>query len=117
MNPNVAVVTTFMCHPDEDEAMRRGLEGANFFGYSLAHYYVFGRHQPGRTDVWAEYQERRARARATTPRPCEAAREHGDRLGAKVVEDGVVRPARRDRHARTRCATTCAATRSAASTR
>ena len=42
------------------DALRRGLEGANFFGYSLAHYYVFGRHQPGVTDVWAEYQQRRA---------------------------------------------------------
>ena len=46
VNANVACVTTFMCHDDEDEALRRGLEGANFFGYSLAHYYVFGRHQP-----------------------------------------------------------------------
>ena len=47
VNPNIACVTTFMCHDDEDDALRRGLEGANFFGYSLAHYYVFGRHQPG----------------------------------------------------------------------
>jgi alkanesulfonate monooxygenase SsuD/methylene tetrahydromethanopterin reductase-like flavin-dependent oxidoreductase (luciferase family) len=62
INPNVACVTTFMCHPDEDEAIARGLEGANFFGYSLAHYYVFGRHGPGRTDVWAEYEARRKEA-------------------------------------------------------
>jgi hypothetical protein len=40
--------------------MRRGLEGANFFGYSLAHYYVFGRHRPGVTDVWEEFPARRA---------------------------------------------------------
>src|SRR6266513_6249574 len=39
VNPNVACVTTFMCAPTEDEAIRRGLEGSNFFGYSLAHYY------------------------------------------------------------------------------
>ena len=31
---------------DEDEALARGLEGANFFGYSLAHFYVFGDHVP-----------------------------------------------------------------------
>ncbi|MGH9026345.1 MAG: LLM class flavin-dependent oxidoreductase [Acidimicrobiia bacterium] len=62
VNANVACVTTFMCHPDEDEAIARGLEGANFFGYSLAHYYVFGRHSPGRTDVWAEYEHRRREA-------------------------------------------------------
>src|SRR3954471_11603302 len=62
VNPNVACVTTFMCHDDEQEALRRGLEGANFFGYSLAHYYVFGRHRPGVTDVWAEDQRDRAQA-------------------------------------------------------
>ena len=74
VNPNVACVTTFMCHENEDEAMRRGLEGANFFGYSLAHYYVFGVHRPGETDVWEEYQQHARRARATPrkrskPRP------------------------------------------------
>ena len=49
-----------MMHHDEDEAIRRGTEGANFFGYSLGHFYVFGEHQPGKTDVWAQYVERRA---------------------------------------------------------
>src|SRR5207248_5280290 len=78
VNANVAAVTTFMCHDDEDEALRRGLEGANFFGYSLAHYYVFGRHQPGHTDVWAEYRERRSE-KGCAPEAVEAAAEHGDR--------------------------------------
>jgi hypothetical protein len=62
VNANLACVTTFMCHADEAEAIRRGAEGTNFFGYSLAHYYVFGRHRPGVTDVWAEYQRRRGEA-------------------------------------------------------
>ena len=39
--------------------MRRGAEGSNFLGYSLGHYYVFGRHRPATTDLWAEYRERR----------------------------------------------------------
>ncbi len=60
VNPQVACVTPMMVHHDEDEAIRRGVEGANFFGYSLGHYYVFGTHRPGRTNVWAEYTERRA---------------------------------------------------------
>jgi len=51
-----------MCHPSESEAIARGAECTNFFGYSLAHYYVFCRHQPGVTDVWAEYQRDRAQA-------------------------------------------------------
>src|SRR5439155_2971775 len=59
----------------------------NFFGYSLAHYYVFGRHQPGHTDVWAEYRERRSE-KGYAPEAVEAAAEHGDRLGAKIVQEG-----------------------------
>ena len=87
VNANVACVTPFMCHRDEDEALARGLEGGNFFGYSLAHYYLFGRHQPGRTDVWGEYQARRA-AEGYDPAAVAAAGAHGDRLGAKVVQGG-----------------------------
>jgi hypothetical protein len=60
VNPQVACVTPMMVHRDEEEAIRRGVEGANFFGYSLGHYYLFGTHRPGRTDVWREYVERRA---------------------------------------------------------
>jgi alkanesulfonate monooxygenase SsuD/methylene tetrahydromethanopterin reductase-like flavin-dependent oxidoreductase (luciferase family) len=56
VNPNIAMVTGFMCHEDSDEAIRRGLEGFQFFGYALAHYYMFGGHVPGRTDVWATFQ-------------------------------------------------------------
>ena len=86
VNPNLACVTTFMCHPDEDEAVRRGLEGANFFGYSLAHYYVFGRHRPGVTDVWSEFAERRGE-HGYDPEAVAAASGATDRLGAKVVTD------------------------------
>jgi alkanesulfonate monooxygenase SsuD/methylene tetrahydromethanopterin reductase-like flavin-dependent oxidoreductase (luciferase family) len=88
VNANLACVTTFMCHPDEDTAIARGLDGANFFGYSLAHYYVFGRHAPGRTDVWAEY-ERRRREHGYDPAAVAAAAEPGERLGAKVVDAGL----------------------------
>ena len=76
---------TFMCHDDEDEALRRGLEGANFFGYSLAHYYVFGRHQPGAHRRVGRVPAARAPSTATTPKRSIAAAENEDRLGAKVV--------------------------------
>ncbi len=59
VNPNVAVVVPFMCHADEQTAIDRGIDGAHFFGYSLAHYYVFGEHQPGRTNLWEEFQRDR----------------------------------------------------------
>ncbi|HYC00941.1 MAG TPA: LLM class flavin-dependent oxidoreductase [Candidatus Limnocylindrales bacterium] len=88
VNAGVACVSPFLCHRDEDEAMRRGLEGANFFGYSLAHYYVFGRHEPGRTDVWAEYQKRRG-DRGYDPEAVRLAAANAGRLGAKAVESGV----------------------------
>jgi alkanesulfonate monooxygenase SsuD/methylene tetrahydromethanopterin reductase-like flavin-dependent oxidoreductase (luciferase family) len=81
VNPNVACVTTFMCAPTEEQAIAKGLEGANFFGYSLAHFYVFGEHKPGVTDVWAEYQERRDQHGYSVN--TEAL--EGERLGAKIA--------------------------------
>src|SRR3954453_19557755 len=59
VNPRFAVVLPMMCARDEAEAIERGIDGAHFFGYSLAHYYVFGEHRPGRTNIWEEFQQRR----------------------------------------------------------
>src|SRR5437762_5984155 len=55
VNPNFAVVLPMMCHRDEQTAIDRGIDGAHFFGYSLAHYYVFGEHRPAATNVWEEF--------------------------------------------------------------
>jgi hypothetical protein len=59
VNPNVAVVLPMMLDEDEATAIERGIDGAHFFGYSLAHYYGMGRHRPGRTNVWEEFLENR----------------------------------------------------------
>ena len=59
VTPHVAVVLPFMCHQDEQTAIDRGIDGAHFFGYSLAHYYVFGQHHPGITNIWDEFLARR----------------------------------------------------------
>jgi alkanesulfonate monooxygenase SsuD/methylene tetrahydromethanopterin reductase-like flavin-dependent oxidoreductase (luciferase family)/putative sterol carrier protein len=59
VNPQVACVLPMMCAPDEAQAIERGIDGAHFFGYSLAHYYVFGDHRPGRTNIYEEFLERR----------------------------------------------------------
>jgi hypothetical protein len=56
----VAVVLPLMCHQDEATAIERGIDGAHFFGFSLAYYYAFGEHRPGRSNVWQEFQNRRA---------------------------------------------------------
>jgi alkanesulfonate monooxygenase SsuD/methylene tetrahydromethanopterin reductase-like flavin-dependent oxidoreductase (luciferase family) len=55
VNPAVAVVLPMMMHEDEATAIDRGIDGAHFFGYSLAHYYGLGQHEPGRTVVWDEF--------------------------------------------------------------
>src|SRR5215210_5067891 len=60
INPSVAVVLPMMCHREEEAAIERGIDGAHFFGYSLAHYYAFGEHHPGRTDIWEEFERNRA---------------------------------------------------------
>ena len=60
VNPELASCLPMMCHEDEAEALNRGLEGANFFGYSLGHYHAFGDHKPGVTNVWEEFQAKRA---------------------------------------------------------
>ena len=57
VNPNIAMVTGFMCHEDADTAVERGLEGFKFFGFALAHYYLGGTHVPGRLSVWEEFKK------------------------------------------------------------
>jgi alkanesulfonate monooxygenase SsuD/methylene tetrahydromethanopterin reductase-like flavin-dependent oxidoreductase (luciferase family)/putative sterol carrier protein len=59
VNPNFAVVLPFMCHEDEETAIERGVDGAHFFGYSLAYYYGFGDHVPGQSNVWDHFSEHR----------------------------------------------------------
>jgi alkanesulfonate monooxygenase SsuD/methylene tetrahydromethanopterin reductase-like flavin-dependent oxidoreductase (luciferase family) len=59
VNANIAMVTGFSCHEDEAEARRRGEDGFRFFGYGLAHHYIFGTHKPGRTDIWKSFEKAR----------------------------------------------------------
>jgi alkanesulfonate monooxygenase SsuD/methylene tetrahydromethanopterin reductase-like flavin-dependent oxidoreductase (luciferase family) len=85
VNPNFAVVVPMMCHPDEATAIERGIDGAHFFGYSLAHYYVFGDHHPGRTSIWEEFQRNRSERgfarEIVTPEQAP--------LGVKIMQEGL----------------------------
>jgi alkanesulfonate monooxygenase SsuD/methylene tetrahydromethanopterin reductase-like flavin-dependent oxidoreductase (luciferase family) len=58
VNANIAMVSSFSLHQDRAEAIRRGHEGFEFFGYALnalvAHDTV-----PGRTNLWGEYLAQR----------------------------------------------------------
>jgi alkanesulfonate monooxygenase SsuD/methylene tetrahydromethanopterin reductase-like flavin-dependent oxidoreductase (luciferase family) len=56
VNPNIAMVSSFSCHPDETEALRRGTDGFRFFQFALLHFYGFGKHKPGRTNIWERYE-------------------------------------------------------------
>ena len=60
INANICMVSGFSVHQDAAEALRRGLDGFRFFGYALGHFYVFGTHKPGRTDIWSRYEQARA---------------------------------------------------------
>jgi alkanesulfonate monooxygenase SsuD/methylene tetrahydromethanopterin reductase-like flavin-dependent oxidoreductase (luciferase family) len=55
VNPNIAMVTGFSCHRDADEARRRGIDGFRFFQFALGHHYAFGKHKPGRTNIWNKF--------------------------------------------------------------
>jgi alkanesulfonate monooxygenase SsuD/methylene tetrahydromethanopterin reductase-like flavin-dependent oxidoreductase (luciferase family) len=57
VNPNIAMVTSFSCHPDAEEAFRRGNDGFRFFQFALGHHYSFGMHKPGRTNIWEMYEQ------------------------------------------------------------
>lgn len=57
VNPNIAMVTSFSIHNDHDEAVRRGMDGFRFFQFALGHYYAFGNHKAGRTNIWEHYQK------------------------------------------------------------
>jgi alkanesulfonate monooxygenase SsuD/methylene tetrahydromethanopterin reductase-like flavin-dependent oxidoreductase (luciferase family) len=85
VNPNLAVVIPMFCHRDEEQAIERGLDGGHFFGYSLAHYYVFGNHFPGRTNVWDEFEERRSLFGFDR----QVASQTGQPLGAQLMEQGL----------------------------
>jgi hypothetical protein len=58
VNANLAMVSSFSVHHDRAEALRRGLEGFEFFGYAInalvAHDTV-----PGRSTLWRDYMRER----------------------------------------------------------
>jgi alkanesulfonate monooxygenase SsuD/methylene tetrahydromethanopterin reductase-like flavin-dependent oxidoreductase (luciferase family) len=61
VNANLAMVSNFSLHKDRDEAIRRGQEGFEFFGYAVnalvAHDAI-----PGRSSLFADFQASRAKS-------------------------------------------------------
>ncbi len=85
VNPQVACVLPLLCHRDEETAIARGLDGAHFFGYALAHYYVFGAHTPGRTSIWEEFHANRSAFGFDR----QTAAQTGVELGAQLLQEGL----------------------------
>ncbi len=55
VNANIAMVSSFSLHHDRGEAIRRGQEGFEFFGYALQAL-VARDTVPGRTRLWQDFQ-------------------------------------------------------------
>ncbi|MFN0146865.1 MAG: LLM class flavin-dependent oxidoreductase [Dehalococcoidia bacterium] len=78
-NPNIAVVSGFMCAPTDEEAIRRA-EGWTFFQFSLQFYNSHGPVAPGTVNIWDEYQAWRE-----TPKGQEALRKGGGLIGSPAT--------------------------------
>ena len=85
VNANLAVVLPMMCHEDEQTAIDRGIDGAHFFGYSLAHFFGMTPHSPGVTNIWEEFLERREETGFSR----EVIRAHEKPLAVKIMEEGL----------------------------
>jgi alkanesulfonate monooxygenase SsuD/methylene tetrahydromethanopterin reductase-like flavin-dependent oxidoreductase (luciferase family) len=55
-NPNIAVVSQFMCADTDEEALRKA-DGASFFQFALLFYNRHGPVVPGSISLWDEYQK------------------------------------------------------------
>jgi alkanesulfonate monooxygenase SsuD/methylene tetrahydromethanopterin reductase-like flavin-dependent oxidoreductase (luciferase family) len=61
INPNIALVSMFMCAPTDEEA-RAMADGATFFQFCLRYYNTAARKRPGpgEVDMWTEYTKWKA---------------------------------------------------------
>ena len=60
INPALGVLSSLMCCDSDEEAMAKGVEGTQFFSYSLAYYYApmtgpF--HQPGKMNIYRKFKD------------------------------------------------------------
>jgi alkanesulfonate monooxygenase SsuD/methylene tetrahydromethanopterin reductase-like flavin-dependent oxidoreductase (luciferase family) len=85
VNPQIALTIPMLVHEDEQTAIDRGLDGAHFFGYSLAHYYIFGQQRPAHTDIHAEFHRNRALFGFSR----DVAAQTGGPLGATMMQRGL----------------------------
>ena len=75
-NPNIAVVSQFMCAPTDDEA-RAMADGSSFFQFALS-FYNKGAIVPGTVSLWDEYQ-------AWKQTPAGQAQQHAGLIGSPAT--------------------------------
>jgi alkanesulfonate monooxygenase SsuD/methylene tetrahydromethanopterin reductase-like flavin-dependent oxidoreductase (luciferase family) len=64
INANIAVVSGFGCARTREHAIMRFAPGLEFYDAALAHFYRFGRHRPGQTNLSAQLKRARPFLRA-----------------------------------------------------
>jgi alkanesulfonate monooxygenase SsuD/methylene tetrahydromethanopterin reductase-like flavin-dependent oxidoreductase (luciferase family) len=67
INPALAVLSTFMMGPTDEEALRRSANGPGFFAYSLGYYYnpaTGGKHPVGAANIYRSYRDNSSEAAA-----------------------------------------------------
>jgi alkanesulfonate monooxygenase SsuD/methylene tetrahydromethanopterin reductase-like flavin-dependent oxidoreductase (luciferase family) len=60
INPALAVLSSLMCCKTDEEAIAKGVEGTQFFSYSLGYYYspmTGPHHQPGKVNVYKRFKD------------------------------------------------------------
>ena len=60
INPALAVLSSLMCCPSDEEAIAKGVEGTQFFSYSLGYYYsplTGPQHKPGKVNVYRRFKD------------------------------------------------------------
>jgi alkanesulfonate monooxygenase SsuD/methylene tetrahydromethanopterin reductase-like flavin-dependent oxidoreductase (luciferase family) len=85
-NPNLAVTSGFMVHKDENVARERGLQGFNFFVYSLNFHFITGAYRVGKTSIWDEFRKNDPSESARQAEEAIAAAK--DRFGRSATEAG-----------------------------
>jgi alkanesulfonate monooxygenase SsuD/methylene tetrahydromethanopterin reductase-like flavin-dependent oxidoreductase (luciferase family) len=84
IEPRVAVCVPMSVHQDEQTAISQGLDAAHFHAFASAHHERSGEHDPGATDLWATFQQRRGDV-GLAP---EAVVADGGPLSVRVLRDG-----------------------------
>jgi alkanesulfonate monooxygenase SsuD/methylene tetrahydromethanopterin reductase-like flavin-dependent oxidoreductase (luciferase family) len=87
VNPNIAMLTGFMCHRDPEVARARGVEGAQFFAHGLGHYWRDGTHVPGRFELWKEFKRQPASTQEAAQRERQKAGMGGIGSPAELTEN------------------------------